>query len=177
VILAGPGPTRAGKPLLVNTRIRKRCVRAMRKSLWYRAGKGRPDLNPVEWLGDDMGLLAKLPNAVKDALVGTGRKSPRLILVRRRLSIDGVHARPLETRETVQAGADDWNGQCPALSVASRTGWLMLGYAMTAGSGDAAKSRNLLLRLVADEMNYEPFKDSFKVFIGHHGDGVLMRRT
>ncbi|MEP4447724.1 MAG: molybdopterin-dependent oxidoreductase, partial [Marinomonas sp.] len=54
---------------------------------------------------------------------------------------------------------------------ASRTGGLMLGYAYDGGiKAIAAKKPKLLFALGADEMNYEAFSDSFKVFVGHHGD-------
>ena len=47
----------------------------------------------------------------------------------------------------------------------------MLGYAFDGGIRAIAETKpKLLFALGADEMNYEPFKDSFKVFIGHHGD-------
>ena len=54
---------------------------------------------------------------------------------------------------------------------AARMGGLMLGYAQKGGIADivAAKPK-VVLSLGADEMDFEPFADALKVYIGHHGD-------
>ena len=50
-------------------------------------------------------------------------------------------------------------------------GGLMLGFAQNGGMNDivAAKPK-VVISLGADEMDFEPFADSLKVYIGHHGD-------
>src|SRR3546814_4209160 len=50
-------------------------------------------------------------------------------------------------------------------------GGLMLGYAMEGGiKAMAAAKPKLLFALGADDVDYSAFNESFKVFIGHHGD-------
>jgi NADH-quinone oxidoreductase subunit G len=152
---------------LVNTRIRKAVRQGGAKV--FGIGPEADQTYPVEWLGDDMGLLAKLPNAVKDALEQA--EKPALILGGGGLSIDGVHGAALKLAKQFKLVRDDWNGFNVLHIGASRTGGLMLGYAHDGGiKAIAAKKPKLLFALGADEMNYEPFKDSFKIFIGHHGD-------
>jgi NADH-quinone oxidoreductase subunit G len=53
----------------------------------------------------------------------------------------------------------------------ARMGGLMLGYAQKGGIADivAAKPK-LVFFLGADEVDFSAFADSFKVYIGHHGD-------
>ena len=54
---------------------------------------------------------------------------------------------------------------------AARMGGLMLGFAQSGGMADiAAAAPKVVLALGADEMNFEPYADSLKVYIGHHGD-------
>jgi NADH-quinone oxidoreductase subunit G len=152
---------------LVNTRIRK----AVRKggAKVYGIGPATDQTYPVEWLGDDMGLLAKLPKAISDALKGAER--PAIILGGGALSIEGAHGAALKLASKYKLIRDGWNGFNVLHIGASRTGGLMLGYAHEGGiKAIAEKKPKLLFALGADEMNYEPFKDSFKVFIGHHGD-------
>lgn len=152
---------------LVNTRIRK----AVRKggAKVYGIGPEADQTYPVEWLGDDMGLLTKLPKAIADALKGAER--PAIILGGGALSVEGAHGAALKLASKYKLVRDGWNGFNILHIGASRTGGLMLGYATDGGiKAIAAKKPKLLFALGADEMNYEPFKDSFKVFIGHHGD-------
>jgi NADH-quinone oxidoreductase subunit G len=64
-----------------------------------------------------------------------------------------------------------WNGFNVLHMAAARMGSLMLGFAQEGGMVDIAKaSPKVLLSLGADEMDYEPFADALKVYIGHHGD-------
>ena len=152
---------------LVNTRIRK----AVRKggAKVYGIGPEADQTYPVEWLGDDMGLLTKLPKAIADALKGAER--PAIILGGGALSVEGAHGAALKLAGKYKLVRDGWNGFNVLHIGASRTGGLALGYATDGGiKAIAAKKPKLLFALGADEMNYEPFKDSFKVFIGHHGD-------
>ncbi|MFZ8348891.1 molybdopterin-dependent oxidoreductase, partial [Staphylococcus aureus] len=66
---------------------------------------------------------------------------------------------------------DGWNGFNVLHMAASRMGGLMLGYAEKGGIADlvAAKPK-LAFFLGADEVDFGAFADTFKVYIGHHGD-------
>jgi len=68
--------------------------------------------------------------------------------------------------------AQDWGAEFNALHFsAARMGGLMLGFAQKGGMADiAAASPKVALALGADEMDFEPYADSLKVYIGHHGD-------
>lgn len=152
---------------LVNTRIRK----AVRKggAKVFAIGPEVDLTYPVTWLGDDMSILAKLPKAVADALKGA--EKPALILGGGALSIEGAHGAALKLVAKYKLVRDGWNGFNVLHIGASRTGGLMLGYAYDGGiKAIAVKKPKLLFALGADEMNYELFEKSFKVFIGHHGD-------
>ena len=152
---------------LVNTRIRK----AVRKggAKVFGIGPEADQTYPVEWLGDDMGLLGKLPKALTEALKGAER--PAIILGGGALSIDGAHGAALKLASKFKLIRDGWNGFNVLHVGASRTGGLMLGYAHDGGiRAIAEKKPKLLFALGADEMDYGLFSDSFKVFIGHHGD-------
>ncbi len=152
---------------LVNTRIRKAVRQGGAKV--FAIGPEADQTYPVEWLGDDMGLLAKLPKALTEALKGAER--PAIILGGGALSVEGAHGAALKLATKFKLIKDGWNGFNVLHIGASRTGGLMLGYAFDGGiKAIAAKKPKLLFALGADEMNYEPFRDSFKVFIGHHGD-------
>jgi NADH-quinone oxidoreductase subunit G len=66
---------------------------------------------------------------------------------------------------------DGWNGFNVLHMAASRMGGLMLGYAQKGGIADIAKAApKVVLALGADEVDWSAFGDSFKVYIGHHGD-------
>lgn len=66
---------------------------------------------------------------------------------------------------------DGWNGFNVVHTAAARMGALMLGFAQDGGIADIAKAKpKLVLALGADEVDWEPFADSLKVYIGHHGD-------
>merc|ERR1712023_522445 len=50
-------------------------------------------------------------------------------------------------------------------------GGLMLGFAQKGGMKDIAAAKpKVVISLGADEMDFEPFADALKVYIGHHGD-------
>ena len=152
---------------LVNTRIRK-AVRQHHAKV-FGIGPEADQTYPVEWLGDDMGLLAKLPKALTEALKGAER--PAIILGGGALSIDGAHGAALKLASKFKLIRDGWNGFNVLHIGASRTGGLMLGYAFDGGiKAIAQKKPKLLFALGADEMDYGLFSDSFKIFIGHHGD-------
>ncbi|WP_321324337.1 NADH-quinone oxidoreductase subunit NuoG [uncultured Parasphingorhabdus sp.] len=152
---------------LVNTRIRK-AVR-QRGAKVYGIGPEADQTYPVEWLGDDMGLLAKLPKALADALKGA--EKPAIILGGGALSIEGAHGAALKLASKYKLVRDGWNGFNVLHIGASRTGGLMLGYASDGGiKAIAAKQPKLVFALGADETDFSQFNKSFKVYIGHHGD-------
>ncbi len=152
---------------LVNTRIRK-AVR-QRGAKVYGIGPEADQTYPVEWLGDDMGLLAKLPKALADALKGA--EKPAIILGGGALSVEGAHGAALKLASKYKLVRDGWNGFNVLHIGASRTGGLMLGYAYDGGiKAIAAKQPKLVFALGADETDFSQFNKSFKVYIGHHGD-------
>ena len=152
---------------LVNTRIRKAVRRNHAKV--FSIGPEADLTYPVEWLGDDMSQLSKLPKQAADALKGAER--PALILGGGGLSIEGVHGAALALAKKYNLVRDGWNGFNVLHIGASRTGGLMLGYAYDGGiKAIAAKKPKLAFFLGADETDYSAFADSFKVYVGHHGD-------
>jgi NADH-quinone oxidoreductase subunit G len=65
----------------------------------------------------------------------------------------------------------DWNGFNVLHMAAARMGALMLGFAQKGGLKDLVDAKpKLLLALGADEVDFDGFGDSLKVYIGHHGD-------
>jgi NADH-quinone oxidoreductase subunit G len=168
ILLVGTNP-RWEAPL-VNTRIRK----AIKHGAKVFGIGAEIDLTyKVEWLGNDMGLLAKLPGAVADALKGA--KRPAIILGGGALAVEGGHGAALALAESFNLVRDTedgpWNGFNVLHMAASRMGGLMLGWAQPGGMADlvAAKPK-LLFALGADEVDFANFDGSFKVFVGHHGD-------
>ncbi len=168
ILLVGTNP-RWEAPL-VNTRIRK----AIKHGAKVFGIGAEIDLTyKVEWLGNDMGLLAKLPGAVAEALKGA--KRPAIILGGGALGVEGAHGAALALAESFNLVRDTedgpWNGFNVLHMAASRMGGLMLGWAQPGGIADlvAAKPK-LLFALGADEVDFTKFDGSFKVFVGHHGD-------
>ncbi|CAN5314658.1 NADH-quinone oxidoreductase subunit NuoG [soil metagenome] len=151
---------------LVNTRIRK----AIKKGAKVFAIGAETDLTyKVEWLGNDAGLLGALPQAVVDAFAGAQR--PAMIVGGGALGKDGAQGATLALASSLGLIKDGWNGYNVLHMAAARMGGLMLGYATTGGIKAIAQTRpKLLFALGADEVDYAAFADSFKVFIGHHGD-------
>ena len=151
---------------LVNTRIRK----AIKKGARVFALGPQVDLTyKVEWLGNDASLLAKLPQAVVEAFGKAAR--PAMIVGGGVLAKDGAHGDTLALVETLGLIKDGWNGYNVLHFAAARMGGLMLGYATQGGVKAVAAARpKLLFSLGADEVDYSAFEDSFKVYVGHHGD-------
>jgi NADH-quinone oxidoreductase subunit G len=154
---------------LVNTRIRKAIKRGAKV---FAIGPETELTYKVEWLGDDLATLAKLPKAVAEAFKNA--KAPMMILGG--LVVKRAHGAALKFAEanklvrTLEDGTA-WNGFNVLHFSASRMGGLMLGAAQPGGIADviAAKPK-LAFFLGADEVDFTKFADSFKVFIGHHGD-------
>ena len=151
---------------LINTRIRK----AVKNGAKVFAIGPEVDLTyKVEWLGNDASLLANLPQAVVDAFKDA--KRPMLLAGGGILAKDGAHGDTLALVETLGLIKDGWNGYNILHFAAARMGGLMLGFATEGGvKAIAAKKPKLLFSLGADEVDYSAFGDSFKVYVGHHGD-------
>ncbi|WP_414899677.1 NADH-quinone oxidoreductase subunit NuoG [Sphingomonas flavalba] len=148
---------------LVNTRIRK----AIKNGAKVFAIGPETDLTyRVEWLGNDLALLGKLPKAVTEAFA----KAERPAMIVGAGGIRGLGA-ALKAADTLKLVRDDWNGFNVLHISAARMGSLMLGYAQPGGIADivAAKPK-LAFFMGADEVDFTAFAKSFKVFIGHHGD-------
>jgi NADH-quinone oxidoreductase subunit G len=121
----------------------------------------------VEWLGDDLKLLGKLPRAVKDAFASAER--PSVIVGPGALS--GGFGAALALVEPLGLIREGWNGFNVLHTSAARMASLILGYAQPGGLADieAAKPEVVLL-LGADEMPADRLEGAYKVYIGHHGD-------
>jgi NADH-quinone oxidoreductase subunit G len=152
---------------LVNTRIQK-AVR--RKGAKVFAIGPETDLSyKVEWLGDDLSALTKPPKALADALKSAER--PAIIVGGGALRYEGVHGAALAFAKKHKLIREGWNGFNVLHFAAARMGGLMLGYAYDGGiKALAAKKPKLAFFLGADEVDYGLFKNSFKVYVGHHGD-------
>ena len=144
---------------LVNTRLRK----AVRRGAKIFAIGPEVDLGyKVEWLGDDLSLLGKLPKDISQA------KKPVMIVGPGALGAGGLGAALAASGDFMR---DDWNGFNVLHTAASRMAGLMLGYAQKGGIADIEKAKpELVILLGADEMPADKFKGAFKVYIGHHGD-------
>jgi NADH-quinone oxidoreductase subunit G len=122
----------------------------------------------VEWLGDELKLLAKLPKAVKEAFAGAER--PAVIVGGGALAA-GAQGVSLALVEPLGLIKEGWNGYNVLHFSASRMAGLILGYAQQCGIADIeAAAPELVLLLGADEVAADRFKGAYKVYIGHHGD-------
>ena len=122
----------------------------------------------VEWLGDDLKLLGKLPKEAKDAF--TVAERPAVIVGAGALAAGGLGA-ALALAGSLNLIRDGWNGFNVLHTSASRMASLLLGYAQPGGIADLeAAAPELVLLLGADEMAADRFKGAYKVYIGHHGD-------
>jgi NADH-quinone oxidoreductase subunit G len=163
VLLVGTNP-RWEAPL-VNTRLRK----AQRKGAKIFAIGPEIDLGMrVNWIGNDLKLLAKLPKEVSEAFANAER--PALIVGPGALAANALGA-ALALADPLKLVREGWNGFNVIHTAASRMAGLILGYAQPGGIADidAAKPQVVLL-LGADEVAADRFPTSFKVYIGHHGD-------
>lgn len=143
---------------LVNVRIRKAVKRGAKV---FVVGPEWETTYPTEFLGEDLGVLNDLPGEIGEAFKGAERSA----VIVGGGALKGAHAKAL-------ALASDWGADFNVLHFsAARMGGLMLGFAQKGGMADIAKAGpKVLLSLGADEMDFEPFADALKVYIGHHGD-------
>ena len=148
---------------LVNTRIRK----AVRKGAKVYAIGPEVDLTyKVEWLGDDLSLLGKLPKEAADAIKDA--KKPVMIVGPGALGKGALGAALAASKAFIK---DGWNGFNVLHIAAARMASLLLGYAQKGGIADIEKAKpELVILLGADEVAADRFKGAFKVYIGHHGD-------
>jgi NADH-quinone oxidoreductase subunit G len=144
---------------LVNTRLRK----AVRRGAKLFAIGPEVDLGyKVEWLGDDLALLGKLPKEIGEA------QRPVMIVGPGALGAGALGAALAASGDFMR---DGWNGFNVLHTAASRMAGLMLGYAQKGGMADIEKVKpELVILLGADEVPAASFSKAFKVYIGHHGD-------
>jgi len=161
ILLVGTNP-RWEAPL-VNTRLLKAVRRGAKV---YGIGPEVDLTYAVEWFGDDLSTLARLPKAVTEAIAGAAR--PVMIVGPGALAKGGLGAALKAAVPFVKPG---WNGFNVLHTAASRMAGLMLGFAQKGGIADleAAKPK-LVLLLGADEVAETRFAGAYKVYIGHHGD-------
>ncbi len=152
---------------LVNTRIQK----AVRKrgAKVFAIGPETDLTYKAEWIGASLQSLTRMPKVLSDALKSAER--PAIIVGGGALRYDGVHGAALAMAKKFKLVREGWNGFNVLHFAAARMGGLMLGYAYDGGiKALAAKKPKLAFFLGADEVNYTLFADTFKVYIGHHGD-------
>lgn len=149
---------------LINTRVRK----AIKKGAKVWAIGPEADLTyRAEWLGDDLGVLGKLPDTLTEAF---GSASKPLIVLGPGAIAKG-HGAALAAAKTLNVVREGWNGFNMVHLAASRMGGLMLGYARDGGIASiAGTDPKLVFFLGADEVDFSRFAGSFKVYVGHHGD-------
>ncbi|MDF2494445.1 NADH-quinone oxidoreductase subunit NuoG [Sphingomonas sp.] len=146
---------------LVNTRVRK----AIKRGAKVFAIGPETDLSyKVEWLGQDLSILANLPEAVTEAF----GKAERPALIVGGGALKHAHGATLELAKSLNLVRDGWNGYNVVHFSAARMGGLMLGYAQKAGIS-ALYDAKLAFFLGADECDFTRFT-GFKVYVGHHGD-------
>ncbi|MBV9528676.1 NADH-quinone oxidoreductase subunit NuoG, partial [Sphingomonas sp.] len=122
----------------------------------------------VDWLGEDLKLLGKLPEAVTDVFAVAER--PAMIVGPGALGAGALGA-ALALVQSLGLIKDGWNGFNVLHTSASRMASLVLGYAQAGGIADIeAAAPKLLLLLGADEVPAGRFAGAYKVYIGHHGD-------
>jgi NADH-quinone oxidoreductase subunit G len=161
ILLVGTNP-RWEAPL-VNTRLLKAVRRGAKV---YGIGPEVDLTYKVEWLGDDLATLARLPAAVAEAIAGAVK--PVMIVGPGALAKGGLGAALAAAGPFVKEG---WNGFNVLHTAASRMAGLMLGYSQRGGIADLeAASPKLVLLLGADEVADTRFKGAYNVYIGHHGD-------
>ncbi|GAA4038882.1 NADH-quinone oxidoreductase subunit NuoG [Parerythrobacter jejuensis] len=150
---------------LVNVRIRKAVKRGAKV---FVIGPDWDPTYPAAFLGEDLSVLSKLPKDAADAFKAAER--PAIIMGGAALA-KGALGAGLAFADKYKLVKDGWNGFNVMHFSAARMGGLMLGYAQKGGMADIVAAKpSVILCLGADEMDFEPFADALKVYIGHHGD-------
>jgi NADH-quinone oxidoreductase subunit G len=122
----------------------------------------------VEWLGEDLKLLGKLPKAVTEAFAKAERPA---VIVGGGAIAAGAQGATLALVDQLGLIKDGWNGYNLLHFSASRMAGLILGYAQKGGIADIEAAKpDLVLLLGADEVASNRFAGAYKVYIGHHGD-------
>ncbi|MBA3880878.1 MAG: NADH-quinone oxidoreductase subunit G [Sphingobium sp.] len=149
---------------LVNTRVRK----AIKRGAKVFAIGPQVDLTyKVEWLGDDLGVLGALPEAVTELF---GKAERPMVIVGGAGLKNGLGG-ALAFAKQFTLVREGWNGFNTVHMAAARMGGLMLGYAQSGGIADVIAAKPaLVFFLGADEADFSAFVESFKVYVGHHGD-------
>lgn len=177
-LLIGTNPRH--EAALINARLRKRYLKG-----GFRVASIGPELDltfPVEQLGNDLQLLSAIASGkhpVAEALKKAER--PMVVLGSGALARpDGkaVLAAVKQVADTCNVVREGWNGWNMLHNAAARVGGLDIGFVPgknglgVAGMVEASQTGNLdvLFSLGADEIDMGLFKDSFIVYIGHHGD-------
>ena len=150
---------------LVNVRIRKAVKRGAKV---FVIGAFWDTTYPAVFLGDELSSLGELPEAVGEIFSSAER--PAIIMGGAALA-HGALGAGLAFAEQFNLVREGWNGFNVLHFSAARMGGLMLGFAQKGGMKDivAAKPK-VVISLGADEMDFEPFADALKVYVGHHGD-------
>ncbi len=150
---------------LIATRVRK----VARKGGKVFATGPEVDLGmKVEWLGNDLSLVGKLPKGAADAFAKAERAA--VIVGPGALAAGGLGA-ALAQVGPLGLMKDGWNGFNVLHTSAARMASIMLGYAQPGGLADIEAAKpELAILLGADEMPADRLDGAFKVYIGHHGD-------
>ncbi|MDN3645317.1 NADH-quinone oxidoreductase subunit NuoG [Pontixanthobacter aestiaquae] len=150
---------------LVNVRIRKAVKNGAQV---FVVGPEWETTYPATFLGEDLSVLNRIPKALGDAMKKAER--PAVIMGGAALA-QGALGAGLKLIDKFKLVKDGWNGFNVMHFSAARMGGLMLGYAQKNGMADIVKAKpRVVFSLGADEMDFEPFADALKVYIGHHGD-------
>ena len=150
---------------LVNVRLRKAVKRGAKV---FVVGPFWDTTYPAVFLGDELSVLGDLPDEVAEVFNSAER--PAIIMGGAALA-QGALGAGLRFADQFQLVRDGWNGFNVLHFSAARMGGLMLGYAQKGGMKDIVEAKpKVVISLGADEMDFEPFADALKVYIGHHGD-------
>ncbi|TNE47699.1 MAG: NADH-quinone oxidoreductase subunit G [Sphingomonadales bacterium] len=150
---------------LVNTRLRKAAKKGAKV---YIIGPAWEPTYHATFLGSDLSVLSNLP----DDLVEHFRNAERPAIIMGGAALGrGALGAGLAAAEQLGVVKDGWNGFNALHFSAARMGSLMLDFVQKGGMKDIAAAKpKVLLALGADEMDFEPYADALKVYIGHHGD-------
>ena len=150
---------------LVNPRIRKAAGNGAKV---FVIGPEWETTYSAEFLGNDLKILNRLPKTLTDAL--TAAERPAVILGGMALA-KGALAPALKLVDKFGLVKESWSGFNVLHMSAARMGSLMLDFTVEGGMAEIAAAKpKVVLSLGADEMDFAPFADSLKVYIGHHGD-------